>query len=116
MFNSIDEIKAANEAAGLHFFEADTMAFFRSRVSASVYPTGDGAFFVTSERQDDNAPRLYTVRYAAGDGHTHTLDPFNGLSRRSAHGHARLLAQIADAEFDGRGVDAMKAVKLGDAK
>jgi hypothetical protein len=63
---TIAEIKAANKAAGGHYFERSTMQFFDSRVLSPTWPTAGKTFFVTSEQfhgSDDFAgPRLYTVR------------------------------------------------------
>lgn len=47
---TIDEIKHANSEAGRHFFEADTMRFFRSRVCPKVHNGPGGVYFVTSEQ------------------------------------------------------------------
>ena len=32
MFHDIDDIKCANRNAGQHFFDRDTLRFFRSRI------------------------------------------------------------------------------------
>jgi hypothetical protein len=48
--------------SGSHFFDTDTMRFFRSRLDVYAFAAPDGWYFVTSERQDDQHPRLYTVR------------------------------------------------------
>ena len=70
MFNTIEDIKAANTGRG--FFQPSAMRYFRSRVSSRIYPRPHGgAYFVTSEREL-NAPRLYTVREATPDGRCHT--------------------------------------------
>lgn len=64
-FATIADVKAANEAAGCFFFSPRTMRFFNSRVDSRIY---GGRFFVTSERQDADHPRLYTVREVGADG------------------------------------------------
>jgi hypothetical protein len=63
----IDELKSLVTRSGSHFFDRDTMRFFRSRVDDYVYPGPDGWYFVTSEKHvshfaNINEPRLYTVR------------------------------------------------------
>jgi hypothetical protein len=48
-----------------HFFDKDTMRFFKSRIETSVLRFGqliNEKYFVTSEQFDENSPRLYTVR------------------------------------------------------
>ena len=62
---TIEEIKAANAAAGQHFFEPATLHFFRSRVSSRVHAGPGGIFIVTSEQyvsRHGSHPRKYTVR------------------------------------------------------
>lgn len=60
-------IRQTNADAGLHFFEPETLRFFRSRiVSQSPHQGPAGIFFVTSERFVPSSgpaePRRYTVR------------------------------------------------------
>lgn len=64
-----------NKASGGHFFDADTLRFFSSRIGASLR-AGDALFFITSERDEygaaryGNSPRLYTVRASFDEGRT----------------------------------------------
>lgn len=68
MFNTLDEIKAANAQHGHHFFSPGATRFFNSRASQRIYPRADGsAYFVTSEQQR-GCPRRYTVRLALANG------------------------------------------------
>ncbi len=59
----ISGIKDAVKRAGSHFFDADAMRFFGSRVDSATYAGPDGWYFVTSEKRphSDDA-RGYTVR------------------------------------------------------
>lgn len=70
---NIQEIKDHNKQAGYHFFDADTMRFFRSRVSAEVHK---GRYFVTSEQHASrygDSPRRYTIReYNSATGSVET--------------------------------------------
>lgn len=52
---NITEIKRANKAAGLHWFEPETLDFFKSRISGEVYEGPGGVYFVTSERYSRDA-------------------------------------------------------------
>ena len=70
---TIDEIRKRNKDAGGHFFDRSTMRFFRSRISTTVY--GDG-YFISSEQNSENGPRLYTVRRAMRDGGVETASGF----------------------------------------
>lgn len=59
MYRDIDAIKSANRVTGGHFFDRDTMRFFRTRVLETVY---GGRYFVTSDAPQWDGPRRYTVR------------------------------------------------------
>jgi len=58
-FGSVEDIITMAKSRGSHWFDPDTMRFFRSRAGDTVYK---GVYFVTSEQFDDNSPRLYTIR------------------------------------------------------
>jgi hypothetical protein len=94
---TIESIKAANTAAGLHFFDADTMRFFRSRVSGEVFQGPGGVYFVTSEQfvfRGEADRRKFTVRAfepatgrvhkASGFGEFTTLAQAKGAARKAA--------------------------------
>jgi hypothetical protein len=66
----IDDIRDANRAAGYHFFDADTLAFFKSIIYTPVY---GGYFFVTSERAPHGGLRRFTVRNACSNGSIDTV-------------------------------------------
>lgn len=86
MYATIDEIKQANRAIGHHWFEPAAMRFFRSRVSATVYPTPNGAFFVSSERGSHQTARRYSVRFCDARGRIETVDEFQAYATaRDAH-------------------------------
>ena len=94
MFKNITEIKAANAAAGLHFFQPGAMRFFRSKVESPVI---EGRVFVTSEQfvdHEGNAdPRTFTVRRASDDGSIDTPSGFQAYSGlRAALAGARACA------------------------
>lgn len=83
MFNSIDEIKKANKAAGRHWFSKDTMAFFDSIVYPQLIQHPKGAYFISSERFDSESPRLFTVRFAYLHGEVTTVGDFQAFESRS---------------------------------
>lgn len=86
-----DAIIRANRESGSHYFDADTMRFFGSRVLDGVY---GGRFFVTSERTgfDRSSPRAYSVREFMPDGTIETYGEFNGYATA---GTARTAARNA---------------------
>lgn len=59
---TIADIRAANKAAGFHFFDRDSMQAFSSRIESSAYSGPKGIYFVTSEQVGEIFPRLYSIR------------------------------------------------------
>lgn len=93
-FASIEAMKRANRDAGFHFFDADSMRFFRSRIAPGVI---GGRFFVTSEQyvavmSNEKGPRLYTVREMRSDGSIETVGEFQAHRSLGAARNAALRA------------------------
>lgn len=84
-FSTVAEIKAANRELGGHFFDADAMRFFGSKVGQTVI---GGRFFITSEQLMDD-PRRYTVRAAHDDGTICTVGTFCAMQAHEAKRYAR---------------------------
>lgn len=94
VYTTVTQIKAANRAAGQHFFDPDTMRFFRSRMLRGVI---GGRFFITSEQYVDSEgnadPRRYTVRVVDDAGHVDTVGEFQAYATpAAARAAARKLA------------------------
>lgn len=90
-FRTIEDIKRVNAIRGDHFFDPDTMRWFRSRVHDAVYPAPGGAYFVTSEANLGwGIPREYRLRWASEDGNITTLQVF--ASRSGAHARAKSMS------------------------
>ncbi len=81
-------IKAAHRQTSGHFFDADAMRFFDSRVLPKVYEGPGGVYFVTSEQfhgSTGSLPRKYTVRrFDPATSDVDTEGAYNDLSRDSA--------------------------------
>jgi hypothetical protein len=72
-FFTIEQVRAANEAAGQHWFSPDTMRFFGSRIASEVIR---GRFFISTEQGPrDSTPRA-TIRMAEDDGTIETVGEF----------------------------------------
>lgn len=85
-YRTVWDIEEANQRRGHHFFDEDTMRFFKSRILDGVY---GGRFFVTSEKGPDNV-RRYTVREAKADGSVDTYGDFQDYATAAqAKGAAR---------------------------
>ena len=81
-FIDMYEVRQKNAQEGFHWFEPDTMRFFRSRVGDTLYK---GRYFVSSE-QGPNMPRRWTVRVALPDGRIRDVGGFQRFSSwRNAH-------------------------------
>ena len=77
---SISEARSKNEQAGKYFFSRKTMNFFNSRIETKGNLI-KGKYFITSERQDDNSPRRYTIREFDKDtGEVNTVGTFQGYT------------------------------------
>lgn len=117
---SIDAIKEANRASGSHYFDADTMRFFGSRVLDGVIA---GRLFITSERSgfDYDSPRAYSVREFMPDGSIETVGEFGDYTRPgTARTAAKAYSMVPHAYyFDGRhgrgGRKAVYVITAGDA-
>jgi len=80
-------IRERNAANGGHWFDAETLRFFRSRLPTGVVGRVDNAaWFVTSEAGPfGRGPRAYTVRHADVDtGHVDTVGTFRAYATRGA--------------------------------
>lgn len=67
-FFTVRDVREAHQGVGRHFFDRDTMRFFRSRICAQGRVYG-GRFFVTSEKKCfDDYRRVYQVREVTPDG------------------------------------------------
>lgn len=58
-YYSMQDLQYAHQG---YWFSPGAMRFFKSRLGSEVLPVPDGWLFVSSERFDDNTPRLYTIR------------------------------------------------------
>ena len=72
-----------NKATG-HFFDADTMRFWHSRLPQVAYSNNDlEAYFITSE-QSGNQPRKYTIRcFNFASKQVHTVGEYYDFSSKS---------------------------------
>lgn len=60
-FPSLSAVRSALRSAGSHYFDRDTLRFFRARTHGDV---SGGRFWVESI-QDDDAPRQYRVSWVS---------------------------------------------------
>lgn len=73
---TMEDVKRNNKESGQHFFDPDTMKFFRSKVESGLLKQ---KYFVTSECAGDDHPRLYTVRkYDPKEYDIRTIGEFQG--------------------------------------
>lgn len=79
-YRTIDDVRAANEEIGNHWFERGTMRFFKTRIESDLR---GGKYFVTSEQGPDNV-RKFSVRRADPDGTIDTVGEFQAHRTRGA--------------------------------
>lgn len=86
-FRTMEDVREANRAIGHHWFDADTLRFFRSRIGGALY---GGRYFVSSEQFQGSwseghysEPRRYTVRVANQDGTVDTVGEFQAYASRA---------------------------------
>ena len=100
-YATIAEVRAANAAAGFHWFEPDTIRFFRSKIGGRVY---GGRYFISSEQYHDRCSegycrRKYTVREACENGDVSTVGEFQGYDTFESARTA--IRELLKAEADG---------------
>jgi len=92
-YKTIEDVKAANGAAGQFFFEPHSMRFWGARVSSRIHPVANGAYFVTSETDIEGNDRRYSVRFINESGKISTVGEFlQHATLRQAHAVAKGLA------------------------
>ena len=77
----ISEVKTlAENGHSKYWFNADTIRFFNSRISALCWKIKDKIYFISSEKQPENNlkkyNRLYTIRLCLSDGEIKTVSKF----------------------------------------
>lgn len=83
---SVNQIQEAMRAAGSHWWDADTMRSFGTKVKSAVYNGPGGAYFVTSDFTGfDRDARGYTVRRYDAD-------------KQQIHSEGDGIATVADLE------------------
>lgn len=89
---SISEIREIySPGIGRHFFDRDTMRFFRSKLPKTGVTGAGGTYFISSEQFDAHSRRKYTVRQLIGPGSIKTVGEFQQFptasQARTAAGH-----------------------------
>jgi hypothetical protein len=86
-YRTMDDVIAANKSVGGHWFDRDTMRFFKTRIESGAVAlhTEDchKARFITSEKGPDGV-RKYSIREAQPDGSIDTVGEFQQYRTRDA--------------------------------
>lgn len=87
---------------GGHWFDRDTLRFFKSKLPAVAYEHDGGVFFITRET-DPNGKTAYSVREQMHDGRIETVYEFHSFATRATALAA--LKEVAHAKWwsDGSG-------------
>lgn len=95
---AIERIAEANQAAGYHFFDPDTIRFFSSIIYPRVYA---GRYFITGERCDEHYPERFTIRVALDNGQVETVGDFQAFETHEAAEDA-VIDGVNRGELSGR--------------
>lgn len=94
-FESMDDVRRANQQLGHHWFDADTLRGFKSRVGKTLY---GGRYFISSENGGPhiwNGKRRYSVRRVNPNGSIDTVGEFGQFATgRQAAVVARYYAKV----------------------
>jgi hypothetical protein len=79
------KIRYIHEKMGYYFFTRDSMRQFQSKIeSKEAYVKGDNAYFLTSEKFNDDSPRKYSIHYLnLKDGTIEVEVPFRRYDTKS---------------------------------
>lgn len=100
VYNSMADVRRANEESGGCWFDKSTMRFFKSRIETGIVKCWYGedgvakrARFVTSEQGPDGR-RAYTIREATPTGGIDTVGEFQGYATLKA-ARAAILREVS---------------------
>ena len=79
-WESMQQVREANEATGQHWFSPSTIRWFNSRIGRTLY---GGRYFISSE-QPPRGERMWSVREAMPDGTIETCLAFQEFPTRQA--------------------------------
>ncbi len=84
---TIEDVISANKEKGRHWFDKETMRFFRSKIERDELRFGqliDDKYFITSEQFDSSSPRLFTVRrFNPKESSINTVGEFQEFKRKA---------------------------------
>jgi hypothetical protein len=80
-FTEVRDFYQRNQPDG-HWFDADTIRFFKTKLPTIAYETNAGILFVTSE-QDPSGVRAYSVRRQLPSGEIKTVGSFHSYRLRA---------------------------------
>ncbi|NBW07837.1 MAG: hypothetical protein EBR82_07400 [Caulobacteraceae bacterium] len=92
IYNSMADVRRANEESGGCWFDKSSMRFFKSRIETGIVRSGDCARFISSE-QGPHGRRAYTIREAQPDGGIDTVGKFQGYATLRA-AKAAILGEV----------------------
>lgn len=92
---SIQEIeKLYSPGIGRHWFDADTMRFFRTRLADCGYKAADGTIYFASTEKNPSGVRKGSIRRFMGPGKIATVGEFHSYGNMTtADKHARRIAE-----------------------
>lgn len=110
------EMKRRNAAAGGSWFGKDEMRFFNTRLLGSPNRYG---MFVTSEKPNDNSPRMYSIRaFVPATNQIATIGDFRRIGSESAAYtlKERIAARLDELQNDADLIRVFKNLHTGEWK
>jgi len=93
---TIGMIQSEMTDAGSHWWDSDSLYFFRCRVGEKVYQGPGGIYFVTSEKSPWDSRKHSCRQYIPSDKKIATIGEFCSMTRSGAH---KLAKKMADASL-----------------
>ena len=81
-FSEVRDFYQRNQSDG-HWFDADSMRFFKTKLPGSAYETSAGVLFVTAETNPSGEKR-YSVRRQLVNGGINTVGDFHSFTTAAA--------------------------------
>ena len=70
----LDDIKRVAATMGSHWFDPETLRFFRCRINPRITTAADGWYFISSEQSSWDAERRYSIRRVSWEREDFTID------------------------------------------
>lgn len=95
MSGILDRYKAANPSG--HWFDEDTMRFFKTKLGDGGFEADDGAVYFPTSEENWSGERRWSVRRLRPDGRIDTIGEFHSLTKYRAE---QLIKDLAHGRIE----------------